>query len=124
MAYDGPNSTVRREAMPAEAGGAGTTEYAKFRSFQKMKLKKVHAAVTVAGTAAAHGFDVFHGTTSIGTIALSTTAANLTGISASSALLDREVAAGAQVSVKSLADAVGKAHIVYEYQVLPDAVQS
>ena len=120
--YDHPNAVVRREALgQTEAGGAGTTEYAKFVSFQKMKLKKVHAKVTTAGTATAHGLDVYNGTTSIGTIALGTSAA-LT--SASSAALDSAVVAMGQVSVKTLADVVGKATVVYEYEVEPDAVQS
>jgi len=120
--YDSPNADIRREALGQnEAGGGGTTEYAKFHSFQKMRLKKVHAVVTTAGTATGHGFGVFNGTTSIGTIALSTNAALS---SASSALLDSDVASLGQVSVKSLADVVGKANIIYEYDVLLDAVQS
>jgi hypothetical protein len=120
MAYDDPDFTIRREADRITVAGA-TTEGAKFRSFQAMRLKKVHAAVITAGTATTHGYNVFHGTTSIGTIALGTSAA---GVTASSALLDEAVAAMEQVSVKSLADADGVAHIVYEYEVTPGAVQS
>jgi len=121
--YTDPNTLVRREYFAGEAGGAATTEYLKFRVYQKTLLKRVHAIVTTAGTAAGHGFDAFRGTTSVGTIALSTkTAAPAAGeISASSAVLDLELAPGQQVSVKSLADATGKAHIVYEYRVLQDA---
>lgn len=120
--YTDPTVTVRREhCAGTEAGGGATTEYAKFRSFQKMRLKKVHAAVTVAGTNAGHGFDVYSGTTSVGTIALGTSAANAT---ASSALLDLTVTSLAQVSVKSLADATGKAQVVYEFEVMADSVQS
>lgn len=126
MSYDAPNYNVRQEYFAGEAGGGATTEYCKFRRFQKSRLKKVHASVTTAGTATAHGFDVYQGTTSIGTIALSTTAAAgaAGAVSASSGLLDVTIAAGQQVSVKSLADATGKAHIVYEFETLPDAVQS
>ena len=120
MAYDDPDFTIRREADRITVAGA-TTEGAKFRAFQAMRLKKVHAAVITAGTATTHGYDVYHGTTSIGTIALSTSAA---GVTASSALLDRTVGSLTQVSVKSLADAVGVAHIVYEYETTSDAVQS
>ena len=121
MNYDHPNYIVRRENFAGEAGGGATTEYAKFRAFQAARLKKVHVAVTTAGTATGHGFDVYHGTTSIGTIALSTSAAGVVG---HSALLDRTLATMDQVSVKSLADAVGKAHVIYEYEITPDAVQS
>ncbi len=126
MAYDDPDFTIRQEQFAGEAGGAATTEYCKFRRFQKTRLKKVHASVTTAGTATAHGFDVYQGTSSVGTIALSTTAAAgaAGAVSASSGLLDVTLAAGQQVSVKSLADATGKAHIIFEYETLPDAVQT
>lgn len=120
MPYDDPDFQIRREADRITIAGA-TTEGAKFRSFQAMRLKKVHATVITAGTATTHGYDVYHGTTSIGTIALSTSTA---GANASSALLDRAVPSREQVSVKSLADAVGVAHIVYEYEITSDAVQS
>lgn len=119
--YSDPNYAVRREFCTPPTTAGATTEGAKFRSFQKMLLKKVHAAVIVAGTATTHGYNVFNGTTSIGTIALSTSGTNIT---ASSALLNSEVAALGQVSVKSLADATGTAQIVYEFEVQPDAVQS
>lgn len=120
MGYSDPNFTVRREDCGA-AGGAATTEYNKFATFQKKRLKKVHALVTLAGTATAHKFDVYHGTTSIGTIALSTSTAGSVG---HSGLLDRTVDTMEQISVKSGADAVGTALIVYEYEVTPDAVLS
>lgn len=120
MAYSDPNFTVRREADRITTAGA-TTEGAKFRSFQALRLKKVHVAVITAGTATTHGYDVYHGTTSIGTIALSTSVA---GVAASSALLNRTVGTMEQVSVKSLADATGVGHIVYEFEVTPGAVAS
>lgn len=120
MAYDDPDYGIRREVDKITTAGA-TTEGAKFRSFQKMRLKKVHAAVITAGTATTHGYDVYHGTASIGTIALSTSTA---GSVAHSGLLDETVGTLEQVSVKSLADATGVAHIVYEFEVTPDAVQS
>lgn len=120
MGYSDPNAVVRREADRITVAGA-TTEGAKFRMFQKFKLKRVHAAVITAGTNAGHGLDVYHGTTSIGTIALGTSAA---GATASSAALNREVGSMEQVSVKSLADATGVAHVVYELEVQHDAVQT
>ncbi len=119
--YNDPNRVIRREycAPPTTAGA--TTEGAKFRSFQAMRLKKVHAAVITAGTATAHGYDVYHGTSSIGTISLGTSAA---GVEASSGLLNRDVESLDQISVKSLADATGVAQIVYEFHVRDDAVQT
>jgi hypothetical protein len=121
MGYSDPNFTVRREQFAGETTAGATTESCKFRSFQKARLKKVHAVVTTAGTATTHKLDVLHGTTSIGTIALSTSTA---GSIAGSATLDRELASLDQVSVKTGADATGKAHVVYEFEVLPDAVQT
>jgi hypothetical protein len=127
MPYDEPNYTVRREQFAGEAGGAATTEYCKFRAFRAARLKQVHAFLTVAGTATTHGFNVFKGTTSVGTIALSTTAVTAAQVNVTkygSGVLDVTLAAGDQISVKSLADAAGKAHIVYEFEITPDAVQS
>lgn len=122
MAYDSANYTVRNEQFAGEAGGAGTTEYTKFRRFQKMRVKAAHAVVTVAGTATAHGFDIFHGTTSVGTFpVLGTSAA---GVMVSNTAIDFDVASLAQVSVKSLADVVGKAHIIFEYENTSDGAVS
>lgn len=121
MSYDDANSTVRREAFAGEAGGAATTEYTKFRSFQAAKLKKVHAIVTTAGTTTGHGLGVYHGTSSIGSITLGTSAA---GVGAASATLNETLASYDQVSVKTLADATGKAHVIYEYEISPDAVKT
>lgn len=121
MTYADPNATVRRENFAGEAGGGATTEYCKFRSFQKARLKKVHAVVTVAGTATTHKLDVFHGTTSISSISLGT---SIAGVTASSATLNEELAALDQISVKTGADAAGKAHVIYEYQTHHDAVQT
>lgn len=121
MAYDDPDFSIRREYFAGEAGGGATTEYGKFRSFQAARLKAVHAVVTTAGTATTHKLDVYHGTSSIGSIALSTAAA---GVTATSGALNAALAALDQVSVKTGADAVGKAHVVFEYEVTADAVQT
>ena len=118
--YDSPNNTIRREAAFITVAGA-TTEGAKFRAYQQFKLKAVHAAVITAGTATGHGYDVYRGTTSVGTIALGTSTA---GVTADSATLNLTVTTMQQISVKSLADATGVAHIVYEFETLPEAVQT
>ncbi len=121
MSYDAPDFAITREQFAGEAGGAAATEYAKFRSFQSARLKKVHAVVTVAGTATDHGFEMYHGDDSMGVLALGTSTA---GTKAHSELLDHTLESLSSVSVKSLADETGKADIVYEYEVTPDTVQS
>jgi hypothetical protein len=117
--YSEANCAVRREHCTPPTTAGATTEGAKFRQFQKFKLKAAHAYVVTAGTTTGHGYDVYRGTTSVGTIALGTSTA---GSSASSATLNLEVSSMQQVSVKSLADATGVAQIVYEYEMLPDGV--
>lgn len=121
--YISPNPNVRREHFGGEAGGAGTTEYAKFRHFQATRLANVHAYVTTAGTLTTHALDVFQGTTSVGTMLLGTSAAN-TLVSASASSLALDFTSGEQMSVKTLADTVGKAHVVYEHHVSPGALLS
>lgn len=112
VGYDSADLGIEREFFTAAAGGAATTVYGKFRSLSAAKLLRVKAVVAVAGTAAGHGFDVYIGTASVGTIALGTSAADVTG----TATINADVASGALVSVKSLADTVGKADIIYEYR--------
>jgi hypothetical protein len=121
MAYDSPNFTVRNEAFAGEAGGGATTEYTKFRRFQKMRLRAVHAVVTVVGTTTGHGLDIYHGTTSKGTMLLGTSAA---GSLVSNTTVDFDVASTEQLSVKTLADAAGKAHVIFEFENTPDGVVS
>jgi hypothetical protein len=121
MSYDSPQYTMREEEFAGEAGGGATTEYTKFRRFQKMRMKAVHAVVTVAGTSTAHGLDIYNGTTSVGTLLLGTSAA---GSIVDNTTVDFDVASGGQVSVKSLADVVGKAHVIYEFENTPDGVVS
>lgn len=119
--YASPNCTIRREAcMPPTTAGA-TTEGSKFHAFQAFKLKAAHAVVVTAGTNGGHGFDIYRGTTSVGTIALGTSTA---GSTASSATLDLAISSLQQISAKSLVDATGVAQIVYEYEVVSDAVQT
>lgn len=119
--YSEANATLRREHCTPPTTAGATTEGAKFRQFQRFKLKAAHVTVITAGTATTHGYDIYHGTTSIGTIALSTSTAGTVGHSAT---LNRTVETMEQVSVKSLADATGVGQIVYEYEVFHDAVQT
>lgn len=111
LRYDHPNHLVRREHSITPTAGA-TTVSGKVRNFQAMRLKAAHATVTTAGTATAHGYDVYSGTTSIGTIPLST---NTAGYTLSVDLNNTAVAAGDTMEIRSLADATGVADVVLEY---------
>lgn len=112
VGYDSADKTIEREFVTAAAGGGATTTYGKFRSFSDIKVLAVKAVVAVAGTAAGHGFDIFSGTTSIGTIALGTSAADVVVTTD----VNVDITAPGLLSVKSKADTVGKADIVYQYR--------
>ena len=112
LRYDHCNHLVRRELPIVPTAGA-TTEFGKTRHFQAMRLKSAHAVVTTAGTSTAHGYDVYSGTTSVGSITLGT---NTAGYKASVDLGDIDVAAQDSMSVKSLADATGVAEIQLEFE--------
>lgn len=121
MSYDDADYLIRREASFITTAGT-TADSAKFRSFQAARLKKVHAQVVTAGTAANMTYDVLNGTTSIGVITLGTTSVG--GAAASSGLLDATMASMGQFSVKAVGDNTAVANVVYEYEVTPGAVQS
>jgi hypothetical protein len=120
MAYDSPDHTVRREHSLLTVAGA-TTESGRMVSFQKMRLKRAHAQVVTAGTATTHALTIRNGTTSIGSIALSTLTANS---NVSSAVLNATFESMQRLNVLSGADATGVALVTYEYEVLPDAVST
>lgn len=121
MAYDNPDYTIRREHCSPPTTAGATTEGSKFQHFQAIRLKKAHAIVITAGTATTHAYTIKNGTTSVGLITLSTSAA---GVVASSGAIDSTVTSMAKVSATSGADATGVAQIVYEFEVTPDAVES
>lgn len=122
MAYDSPNAEVRREVSQAGIAGADGANMAKFLFFQKTKLKKVHALITVMGTAAGAGIDILVGTESVGEIVIGTDAA---GSVKSSALLNADVPANGVVSLDGKTDsATMKVSVVLEHEVEPDAAVS
>jgi len=119
--YDHPNYTVRREhsvTMPATLSSA-----LRFASFQKMRLKGVHASMSVAGTstgAAGNKIEIQIGTTSVGVLDMGTVAS---GVS-SSVTFTTSLAALTEVKLVKGTDATAVANCVIEYEVLPDATQS
>lgn len=117
--YDSPLFKDIDQTYAGEAGGASGTSYTRFRTFMAVKLLGAHAVVTTATSATGHGFDVYHGTTSVGSIAVGAGATG-TGYSWVPST-PRSIAAGEAISVKSLSDATGKADIVFEYKIDPAA---
>lgn len=118
--YSSANATVRREQY-AESAAGNAAESCKFRTFQKARLKAAHVVVMVAGTSVGHLVTLKHGTTSIGAVTLSTSAA---GVSTSITDLNRDLAALDQISLTNGTDATGRVQVVYEYEVMHDAVQT
>jgi hypothetical protein len=112
MNYTDPDYNINRDHCAGEVGGAATTVYGKFHAFAATKLKAVHARVTTAGTATTHKLDVYVGTASVGSIALSTNTAGYTA----SVNIGANVDSLQAVEVKTGADAAGKAVVSYEYE--------
>lgn len=112
FSYEDPEVNITREHCPGEVGGAATTVYGKFHAYAASLLKAAHFRVTTAGTSTDHKFDIYIGTTSVGSAALGTSTAGAT----STVLLGSDVASLQAVEVKSGADVVGLAVVSYEYE--------
>jgi hypothetical protein len=124
--YDHPDYIARRETCMGEIGGANQA-YAKFSVFQKARLKAVHYTATVIGTSAANNTQIINtivaGTT---TTALATMTAGTQAVGAlvNSALLNTTLNPGDIVQINQGADVAGKGIVNYEFEYLPDAVQT
>ncbi len=124
MAYDHPTYLTRVGEVMGEAGGAATTQYAKFVAFTGMLAWSAQLTVTTAGTATAHLFSVLKiSGTATSTLATSTLGTNTAGFTTNVAL---STAAGGVtllqgdiVSVVSGADVVGKAAVAFEVSPAP-----
>lgn len=75
MAYDHPTYTVRHGAPLNLAAVAVSTTAGKFLAFAATRIKSVSAVVNVAGTNTAAGYDIYNGTSSVGSILAGTNAA-------------------------------------------------
>ena len=117
--YDHPNNIVTRESHQTTVAGNASILY--FRHYQKMRLKAVHLAIAVAGTATTNTFIAKSGTTALGTFAMTT---STQGVTSSIDVTDTDVAALGELSVLGGADATGVADIIWEFQVLPGATRS
>lgn len=116
--YDSTLALKPEQFFAGEAGGAATTEYAKFRTAWKIKLRRAALTVTTAGTVTGHGYDLMHGTTTVASVVVGTGTA---GVSTSIDVTDRDIAAGEVLSIKTKADQAGKVHVTWVYENYHDA---
>ena len=117
--YTDPNANIVREINTGHITGAASASMQKFLSFQKTKLKKVHALVVTAGTHAAAAVDVYVGTTSVGSLAFGT---NTAGSVLHSGAINADVPANGMIELRGAANSatlVGAFSI--EHQVAVDA---
>jgi hypothetical protein len=75
MSYDHPQYVAHQLTPIRLPATAASTAILKFPAHVDMKVKRISAVIAVAGTNASAGYDVFNGTTSVGTIITGTAAA-------------------------------------------------
>lgn len=117
--YDHPNYVIRREVSALGAAATGGTN-AQYMPYQKIRLVAAHFRVVTAGTAAGNAFTIRSGTNSLGTVVLSTATAGVT----TSVPIRQNIASLEVLNALKGAEATGVAQITWEFEVLPDAVQS
>lgn len=112
--YDHPNALVRQIIhVPSVAAGASGDKAFIPVPVGPVRIRNVLAYVTTAGTTSVHGYDVYNGTTSVGTISLGTGAAASSGSSG-----DINVATSTAlpyIKIKSKTDATGTAAFAIEW---------
>jgi hypothetical protein len=116
MRYDHPNFVIRREFPTVTTAGAAAVG-ARFASFQKIRVKAVHAIALVAGTSTNNSLVVRNGTNVLTTLAMGTSTVG----SHISNTVNEIVDAFGFMSVTNGSDAVGVSAIIYEYEVRVDS---
>ena len=111
--YDHPNTLVQREYFAASVGAASATDYAPFRSFQKIQLIAVHHVVTVSATDTARTFQVVDSGTVVASVTIGTSSIG----TETSQTLNRQVGSLTELTVRWSDGAVGTGDIIYEYLV-------
>ena len=119
LSYDHPTYQVRPSAVVNCPAVAAEISAGKFVAFAAMKVKSIRGAVNVAGTADTAAYDLYNGTTSIGTIVMGTKTA---GEALSYTTSDITLASGGFIDFKTIADsATLAASFTVEYQLTPGA---
>lgn len=123
QSYDHVNNLITRE-MRFDGPAAASGTVGLWSPQQKMRLVAVHGVVQVAGTnVAGNTYTVrggVNGTTSIGALAMGTNTAGAVVHQAIGSVVDR----GEALNLLKGADATGVSGLSYEWEVLPDALQS
>lgn len=119
--YDHPNSLVTRYAGGRGEPGGGSGTSVPFLLPHKSRLRAVHGRVAAAGTSVADNtWPIRNGTASIGELVAGTTA--IGGIV--TATFNLVLVDGSLLNCLRGSDNAGLLDIVYEYEVMPDAVLS
>lgn len=115
VSYDDPNTQVRHEANETITGASARVA---FTSKQDRSLKAIHGYVVVAGTGTDLRLEVMNGTSSLGVLALSTSAI---GTTTSLALSGTQLGTLGVLSVLNASDATGVVALSLEYEVDKDS---
>lgn len=119
MAYDHPAYQVRGFTHINLPATAASTSVNKFAAYTSLKIKSIGAVINVAGTAAAAGWDILNGTTSVGALTAGTTAA--AGVITQLAT-DIALTSGGYLDIKTKADSATLAGaLTIEYELSPGA---
>lgn len=122
MAYDAPDYLIRREIHVPNLTGAASASLKKFHMFQAAKLKAVHGTIITAGTNAAAAFDIYAGTTSVGSLAIGT---NTAGSLVTSGAINAAIPQNGFIEIKGAANsATAVASLAIEYEVDPSATET
>ena len=115
--YDHPSYLTRQQICLGStvAGNAGTS--AQFAALSDMNLRNVIAVVQTAGTSTNNIAKIYAGTSSLGQIALSTSAIGSTGTTGD---LNTKITQGTVLSIVNGADATGVARVTIEANIAAD----
>jgi hypothetical protein len=100
MAYDDASHGEETIDAGIQTGAASAT-INKFYRYRATVLKAVHAVIVTAGTNASAKFDIYNGTTSVGTLAVGT---NTAGSVVTATAINASVPAGSFIELKGAAN--------------------
>lgn len=116
--YDHPSYITRQQINLGNTTAGNGTVGIRFSPLSNLRVRNVSATVMTAGTSAGHILTIKNGTTSVGSITLSTNTAGFVGTSGD---LNTTVTAGTVLSVTNGTDATGVASVAAEAYLDPQA---